>query len=152
MSPRRALITGGGGAIAEALAIRLDRHGYELVLTDINHSRMEEVANRLSRPATLIDADLSTQAGLAELCGRIVEEYSDLDLLVNNAGYIAPGDVTDLSAADIERHVFINLLAPMQLSRVVAEGMCARGRGDILAIVSMGGIIALRGSAAGKTA
>lgn len=147
MSTKKALVTGGGGGIAEELALRLDARGYGLVLADIDHDRMAAVAARLSRPATLIDTDLSTQAGIAELADRITSEHPDLDLLVNNAGYISPGEVADLDAADLERHVFIMLLAPMQLARAAAIVMRQRGSGDILGIVSMGGIIALRGSA-----
>lgn len=147
MSTKKAMVTGGGGGIAEELALRLDARGYDLILADIDHDRMAAVAARLSRPVTLLDADLSTRAGIAELADRIISEHPDLDLLVNNAGYISPGEVADLDAADIERHVFIMLLAPMQLARAAAIVMRERGRGDILGIVSMGGIIALRGSA-----
>lgn len=148
MSTKTALVTGGGGGIAEELAVRLDARGYDLVLADIDHDRMAAVAARLSRPATLLDADLSTLAGIAELADRIISEYRDLDLLVNNAGYMSPGDVADLDAAELERHVLVMLLAPMQLARAAAIVMRQRGRGDILGIVSMGGILALRGSAA----
>lgn len=147
MTLRTALVTGGGGAIAEELAIRLDARGYALVLADINRTRIEEVSARLTRPATLIEADLSTTSGIAELSDHITAELPELDLLVNNAGYIAPGDIAELDPRDIDRHVLINLLAPMQLTRAAAVGMKARRRGDILGIVSMGGIIALRGSA-----
>lgn len=147
MSARIALVTGGGGAIAEEIAIRLDARGYRLVLADINRARMEAVAARLSRPATLLDADLSCADGISDLADQISTAYRDLDLLVNNAGYIAPGDVVDLTPAELERHVYINLLAPMQLAHAAATVMRARRRGDILALVSMGGIIAMRGSA-----
>lgn len=147
MTLRTALVTGGGGAIAEELAIRLDARGYALVLADINRTRIEEVSARLTRPAALIEADLSTTSGIAELSDHITAELPELDLLVNNAGYIAPGDIAELDPRDIDRHVLINLLAPMQLTRAAAVGMKARRRGDILGIVSMGGIIALRGSA-----
>lgn len=143
---RTALITGGGGAIAEQIATRLDALGYELVLADISLTRMQQVAARLSRPATVVECDLSTIQGIRELATRIERDHADLDLLVNNAGYIEPGDVAALSAEDIERHALVNLVAPMQLTRAALQGMLARGRGDVMAIVSMGGIIALRGS------
>ena len=144
---RTALVTGGGGAIAEQIARRLDARGYDLVLADVDRGRMEAVAARLSRPATLVDCDLSTLDGIRELAGRIERDHADLALLVNNAGYVEPGDITDLDADEVDRHVLVNLIAPMQLTRVAARTMAARGGGDILAIVSMGGIIALRGSA-----
>lgn len=145
---KKALVTGGGGAIAEEIAIRLDRRGYDLILADINEARMAAVAARLSRPALTIRADLSTTGGIAALASTIETEHGDLALLVNNAGYVEPGDVDALTPEQLDRHIFINLIAPMQLSRVAARIMRPRKSGDILSIVSMGGIIALKASAA----
>lgn len=144
---RVALVTGGGGAIAERIALRLDARGYDIVLADVARTRMEAVAARLSRPARLVDCDLASLDGIRELAGRIERDHADLSLLVNNAGYIEPGDITDVSSDDVDRHVLVNLVAPMQLTRAAVRGMVTRGGGDILGIVSMGGIIALRGSA-----
>lgn len=143
----KALITGGGGAIAEELALRLEARGYTLVLADINRTRLEAVAARLTTRPILIDADLSTLEGITALCDHLSHQHDDVDLLVNNAGYIEPGDITELDAIAMERHITINLTAPMMLSRNVAISMKGRKRGDILSIISMGGILALRGSA-----
>ncbi|MEN0068071.1 MAG: SDR family NAD(P)-dependent oxidoreductase [Myxococcota bacterium] len=144
---RKALITGGGGAIAASIAERLDKRGYQLVLADIDVARAEQVAQSLRQPCAVLHADLSTAQGIAALGERIERDYADLSLLVNNAGYILPGNVVQLDAEAIDRHVQINLVAPMQLTRVVARFMRERGGGDILSIVSMGGILSLRGSA-----
>lgn len=147
MTERTALITGGGGAIATALARRLDQRGYRLVLCDIDEARAREVAQSLQTPARVLPIDLSTAEGIGALCDRIEHDLGPLDLLVNNAGYIEPGDVAELSATAVERHIQVNLIAPMQLTRVAVQAMCRRGHGDVLSIVSMGGIISLRGSA-----
>ena len=61
---KTALITGGGGAIASEIAIRLDARGYQLILADINEERMATVAATLSRPATCLRIDLSTTEGV----------------------------------------------------------------------------------------
>ncbi|WP_374572731.1 SDR family NAD(P)-dependent oxidoreductase [Phenylobacterium sp.] len=149
MSRRLAFITGGGGAIAGEIALRLQARGYDLILADLGAERMAANAQRLERPpARLLEADLSATAGIERLARTIAEDHPDLDLLVNNAGYVEPGDVAELDPEVLDRHVMINLLAPMRLAQAAATGMRRRGRGDILSIVSMGGIIALRGSAA----
>lgn len=144
----KALITGGGGAIAEEIAIRLDARGYDLILADINEARMAAVAAKLARKAQTIRADLSTREGIAALADMIERDHADLALLVNNAGYVEPGDADTLAPDVLDHHIFINLIAPMQLCRAAARVMRPRRKGDILSIVSMGGIIALRGSAA----
>jgi short-subunit dehydrogenase len=79
---------------------------------------------------------------------QAVSARPDLDLLVNNAGIIQPGNIVDLPFADLERHIAINLLAPMRLTQAAAEGMVKRGAGTILSIVSAAGLVALPGSAA----
>lgn len=144
----KALITGGGGAIAAEIARRLEARGNSLVLADIDAGRMAETARLLRRPPQTIVADLSSADGIAALAQAIERDHADLEILVNNAGYIEPGDAHELAPAVLDRHIAINLTAPIQLSRAAARVMMPRGRGHILSIVSMGGIVALRGSAA----
>ena len=144
---RRALITGGGGAMAAEIAARLDTQGYEFVLVDVDEERMAAVAATLRGATTTRVADLSDPAQIRDVAAWIAAEHADLDLLVNNAGIIRPGDVSDVTADDIDRHVNVNLLAPMQITAAAARGMKERRRGDIVTIVSMGGILALPGSA-----
>jgi NAD(P)-dependent dehydrogenase (short-subunit alcohol dehydrogenase family) len=146
MSGRTALMTGGGGAMAREIALRLEKKGYRLVLVDVDEERMAANAELLSSPVTRV-ADLSSPEEIRAVAEWIEAEHPDLDLLVNNAGLIQPGDVDEVSAADIDRHVNVNLLAPMHLTRAAARVMKPRRRGDILTIVSMGGILALPGSA-----
>ncbi len=143
----KALVTGGGGAMAGEIALRLERLGYSLVLVDVDEERMAAVASSLRGGAQTHVADLSDLAAIRAVAEWIETEHSDLDLLVNNAGIIRPGDIADLEADVIERHITVNLLAPMQITAAAARGMKARGRGDIVSIVSMGGILALPGSA-----
>jgi len=144
----KVLITGGGGAIAGEMAQRLEARGHTLVLADIDRGRMEANAKALKTPPIMIDADLSTAEGIAALAAAIERDHADLEILVNNAGYIEPGDAHELAPAVLDRHLMINLAAPMQLARAAARVMLPRRRGHILSIVSMGGIVALRGSAA----
>jgi NAD(P)-dependent dehydrogenase (short-subunit alcohol dehydrogenase family) len=146
MSPRKALVTGGGGAMAREIAQRLERQGYRLVLVDVDEERMAANAELLRSPDTRV-ADLSSPEQIRTVADWIEDEHADLDLLVNNAGLIQPGDIDEVTAADIDRHVNVNLLAPMHLTRAAARVMKPRRRGDILTIVSMGGILALPGSA-----
>jgi short-subunit dehydrogenase len=144
-----ALITGGGGAIAAALALRLERDGYHIVLVDRNEASMQRTAELMQSPPTCVTCDMSDAHELSALCERIADEWPHIDLLVNCVGFIEPGAVIDISPADLARHVSINQLAPMVVIQTVARLMVERGEGgDILSVISMGGIIAMRGSAA----
>lgn len=146
-TPRSAIVTGGGGAIALALAKRLAGRGYRLTLVDCDEERLG--ANRAALPTeteTFV-ADLSKPEG-RESVAALTAQCADLDLLVNNAGIIRPGNVVDLDFDIIERHIAVNLVAPMRLTKAAAEVMVRRGEGCILSIVSAAGLVALPGSAA----
>jgi short-subunit dehydrogenase len=133
--------------MAAEIAARLERLGYSLVLVDVDAERRAAVASGMRGDVQTKVADLSQLSGIRDVAQWIESDHADLDLLVNNAGIIRPGDIDVVSADDIERHITVNLLAPMQITAAAARGMKARGRGDIVTIVSMGGILALPGSA-----
>jgi 2-dehydro-3-deoxy-L-rhamnonate dehydrogenase (NAD+) len=144
---KTAVITGGAGGIAAELAPLLLERGYRLILIDLERSRLEERARLLGGDVEIIQADLSRSDDL-QLAAERIGAIPDLDLLVNNAGIIVPGDVADLPYATLERHVSINLLAPMRLTQAAVPPMSARRAGYILSIVSAAGVVALPGSAA----
>lgn len=145
---KTALITGGGGAIALALAEKLEARGFDLILADRNAMQMAQTASRLTRVVDQVTADLSQAEGVAALCRAIQGRRPAIDLLVNNAGLILPGPVTEISDEDMTLHIQVNLIAPMCLTRAAALAMTPRGSGQILSIVSAAALIALPGSAA----
>ena len=147
MTGRTAIITGGAGAIALALAGLLVQRGYALVLVDFDQARLESAAAALPGTVQILRADLTDHTDLDRIAERI-ETTQDLELLVNTAGVIRPGRVTDLPYGDLARHVAVNLLAPMRLSQAAARVLVPRGSGCILSIVSVAALVALPGSAA----
>jgi short-subunit dehydrogenase len=144
---KAAVITGGAGGIGLALAARLIQRGYRLVLVDVDAQRLAASVARLGGEVAALQADLTASADLARVA-ELIECDPALELLVNSAGTIRPGDVVDLSYEDLERHIAINLLAPMRLAQAAARVMAARRAGCILSIVSAAGLTALPGSAA----
>ena len=144
----KAVITGGGGAIAREAALRQDGLGYKLVLLDINRSAMEATSELLSHPAEIEVGNLGDAAGIREAAALIEDRHGDVDLLVNAAGVVEPADLVDIDEPELDRHINVNLLAPMHLTRAAGRAMKPRGRGDIVSIVSMAGIAPLPGQAA----
>ncbi|EPG74926.1 KR domain protein [Leptospira fainei serovar Hurstbridge str. BUT 6] len=147
MTPKVALITGGGGAIAEAIAIRLDKLGYDLVLSDISKEKMSTIVSKLSRKPELIVCDQTKASDVESLIGMIQQKYPHIDLLVNNAGYTKVGPVLDMDSSEIERHSMINMISPIRLIHGLVPLMLNRGRGAVVSIVSIGSIVALADSA-----
>lgn len=142
-----AAITGGAGAIAAGLAERLIGKGYGLALIDKDGDRLVQRASTLGAAVETLQADLGEPGDIEKTC-RFLGGLDDLALFVNNAGVIEPGFVADVPPGVLDRHVAINLAAPMRLTQAAAQGMVARGRGCILSVVSAAGLVALPGSAA----
>lgn len=144
---KTAVITGGAGGIAGELAPLLLRRGYRLILIDLEHTALEARCVELAAEVRAVQADLTLPADL-ERVASLIASTADLEVMVNNAGIIVPGDVSDLSFETMARHVNINLLAPMRVTQAALVPMKARGSGCILSIVSAAGVVALPGNAA----
>lgn len=147
MTSGTAIITGGAGGIALTLTKLLQARSYGLVLVDFDPARLETAAASLAGAVQTLRADLTDRADL-ERVAELVRTTPDLELLVNAAGVIRPGTVAALPCGDLERHVAVNLLAPMRLAQAAAQAMVPRRRGCILSIVSAAALVALPGSAA----
>jgi short-subunit dehydrogenase len=144
---RTALITGGAGAIAAALSQRLLAQGFDLVLVDVDDGRLEEAARSAPGRIRTCRADLTRPDDLERVAALIGAE-PDLQLFVNNAGVIRPGDYADLAYADVALHMAVNLMAPMRLTHAAALRFASQRQGCILSIISAAGLVALPGSAA----
>lgn len=143
---RRALITGATGGIGSALLPLLAARGYQLVLTGRDASSLAATAAVLGADAgvRIVQADLTNPSDL-ERVADLIRSDPDLDLLVNNAGIVEPGALTDLPWEVLARQIQINLTAPMQLTQAAAQAMRPRGRGCILTVVSAAALVGLPG-------
>ncbi|MDV4146121.1 SDR family NAD(P)-dependent oxidoreductase [Shimia sp. FJ5] len=134
-----ALITGAGSGIGRALAHEAARTGFDLILVGRRRAPLEETAAllRAQGRTMLIPADI-TRAQDRE---RLVEAVgARLDLLVNNAGSLCVGRLTDMSDEDLSRVVGTNLTATLQLTRDLVPALTS-ARGRIVNIGSMFGMI-----------
>ena len=142
-----ALVTGAASGIGAEVAVRLRRRGHEIVAVD----RTEELA---SQAAAAVDGvsvacDLSDRDAVRDLCGRIEGEWSSqLEVVVANAGVVSIGTVEHGSAEELDLTLDVNLRAATQVIRSAVRALTPKGRGHVLATVSMGGIVAMPGSAA----
>jgi short-subunit dehydrogenase len=115
-----ALITGGGTGIGRGIALALARRGYNVALVGRRAERLREVARMLERHgvwAVVLAADLSDPGDLSGIIERVRAELGPLDLLVNNAGTLAGGNLGTLTQEEIARAVATNLTAPIELTR-----------------------------------
>jgi uncharacterized protein len=127
------LLTGASGGIGHALARALHGHGGQLVLSGRRVDALTPLADELG--ARAIPADLANRAEVE----RLADAAAGVEILVANAALPASGYLLDLSPAQIDTMLEVNLRAPIALTRALAPAMVQRGRGHIVLISSLSG-------------
>jgi NAD(P)-dependent dehydrogenase (short-subunit alcohol dehydrogenase family) len=134
-----ALVTGGGRGLGAAICRNLAEAGAVVVTGDIRDDLGDEVARSIrddggrAQPMRL---DVTDEAEARHVIEQIVAEFGRLDLLVNNAGVDLTVSVEELSLADWDRILAVNLRGPFLTSKLALGPMRRQGRGHIVNIVS----------------
>lgn len=140
-----AFVTGGGGGIGRAIAIRLAEAGADVAIFDIFPERAEETATRVreaGRRALAIPGDVMDADALRTAIDRTAAEYGRLDILANNAGGVSARPFLEQSERSMRKHVDINLMSMLIATQAAAIHMVAGGRGG--SIVNVASIEASR--------
>jgi short-subunit dehydrogenase len=139
------LITGGSSGIGAATARRLARSGAQLILTGRELIQLQDVAAETG--AAWLLADLAEPEGPAKLAAAALDVAGRIDLLVLNAGIGWAGPTQDMTGAAAADLVQVNLLAPIELTRLLLPAMTKQGRGHIVFVSSIAGATAVRNEA-----
>ena len=109
-----AFVTGGGGGIGRAIAIRLAQAGADVAIFDIFPERAEEAAARVreqGRQAIPIVGDVMDSAALRSAIDKAAATFGRLDILVNNAGGVSARPFLEQSERSMRKHIDINLMS-----------------------------------------
>lgn len=140
-----ALVTGGGSGIGEAIAILLAERGASVVVTDIHLDTAQRVADAIvakGGTAAAFEANVAKQEDSKASVDFAVQTYGALHLAVNNAGIGgAPGPVGDLSPADWDTVISVNLNGVFYGMHYQIPAMLAAGGGSIVNMSSILGIV-----------
>jgi NADP-dependent 3-hydroxy acid dehydrogenase YdfG len=129
------LLTGAGSGIGQALADALHARGDELLLVARSGERAAELVDRYPGAATLV-ADLADVDALGSLAGHLPDS---LDSVVHAAGVVDLGTVAELTVAQWRSHLDVNLLAPVELTRLALPALRA-ARGTVVMVNSGAGL------------
>lgn len=141
---RVALVTGSGQGMGLGVVRALCRQGARVVINDYYAERAESAAAALTQEGFGVCAapgDITLPEVRGQLVATARQAFGEIDILVNNAG-VPPGMPNSLrpfkalADEDFERQLDLNLRAILGLTRLVVDGMCARGFGRILIITS----------------
>ena len=139
-----AIVTGAAQGIGRRTAELLAEDGYAVALVDLR-SAIEVSAALREKDATVLDfqGDISDEATVADFAARVEREWGHIDLLVNNAGISCISPAEETSVQQFRRVLEINLTAPFILSRTFGPKMIARGRGAIVNVASIAGLVGI---------
>lgn len=141
---RVAIVTGGSSGIGRAIAIDLARAGLDVVIAGRSQQGLEETASRVEEAGgscLAVPSDVTRGSEREALVQRTMDQFGQLDVLVNNAavtGGPAIGSALEQSLEHFEYVLSVNLTAAFALSQLTARHMIVRGSGSIVNISSVG--------------
>ena len=150
LSDKVVIVTGSAAGIGRATAERLAEEGASVTVSDIVPSG-DKVAKAIvaaGGTAIFVKADVSRERDTERLAVKSLQRFGKIDGLVNNAGMRASGRVHEISIADWERSIGVNLRSVYLCSRFVLPDMLKRRKGSIVNLSSVSGVAGDYGMAA----
>lgn len=139
-----ALVTGGSRGIGRAVCLRLSKEGCKVIVNYNTHRKQAEEVVRMIENAegrgVSIKADVSRSKEVDQMVRAILEEFEHIDVLINNAGILINQPSTlDISEADWNRTMDVNLKGVFLCSKAIIPHMIERNRGRIVNVSSIAG-------------
>ncbi|NML44899.1 SDR family oxidoreductase [Ramlibacter sp. G-1-2-2] len=141
LAGRVCIVTGAAQGIGEACARRFAREGAKVVLADIADERGQQLAQELQ--GLYVPCDVGDKAQVDTLVAKTMLTHGRIDVLVNNAGIFKAADFLDVSEADFDAVLRVNLKGSFLVGQAVAREMAKVGRGTIVNMSSVNGIMAI---------
>jgi NAD(P)-dependent dehydrogenase (short-subunit alcohol dehydrogenase family) len=143
LADKVAIITGGGYGIGKQIALKYAAAGAKIVIAARSLDPMKETCTELEKfgsKAISIQADVAREADCARIAEQTIKAFGRVDILVNNAGIAGPTKrITDMSLAEWQEVIDIDLTGAWLASRAVIPQMDKQRSGNILMISSGAG-------------
>ena len=141
LAGRVCIVTGGAQGIGEACIRRFAREGARPVIADIHDSRGAALASELG--ALYVHCDVGDKAQVDALVAQAIAAFGRIDVLVNNAGIFRAADFLEMTEADFDAVLRINLKGSFLVGQAVAREMAKAGKGSIVNMSSVNGTLAI---------
>ena len=139
LSDKVALVTGAGRGIGKAIALRFSDEGARVAVNDIEPAYAESIADRLKqlgRLAIAVKADVCDWPEVKLMFEQAVREFGRIDILVNNAGIRKDVVFPEMSEAEWDSVIAVQLKGSFNCARAAQEHMVRQGYGKIVNISS----------------
>ena len=146
LEDRVAVVTGAAQGIGAACARRLAQDGAAVALWDVDDARGQALARslgELGRRAAYLHCDVCDAAQVAAALQATVRAFGRVDALVNNAGIFRAADFLDITEADWDAVIAVNLKGSFLVGQAVAREMVKAGGGAIVNMSSVNGVLAI---------
>jgi NAD(P)-dependent dehydrogenase (short-subunit alcohol dehydrogenase family) len=131
-----ALVTGASSGIGKEVALRLVDAGFQVVGTSRDASALSG-----GQGLSFVDLDVSSDASVAAAVQHVLGRFGRLDVLVNNAGIGSAGAAEELTVAQDQQVIDVNVLGVIRMMKAVLPHMRAQGRGRIVDVSSIAGLV-----------
>ena len=136
---KTAVVTGGANGIGRGIVERLHEDGANIVIADIDMVAATSLSDALGSNAVAIETDVRDEDALASCISQTVERFGDLDIMVNNAGYIMFSPIVETDADDWRRMMDVNVNGIFLGMKAGAHQMIVQGKGGVIINASSGG-------------
>jgi NAD(P)-dependent dehydrogenase (short-subunit alcohol dehydrogenase family) len=135
---RVAIVTGGGGGLAEGICATLAASGAAVAAVDRSLEKAERVAQLASSGRCIaLEADVSDKASVDAMAQRVISELGGIDILVNNAAIYPLRPWTEIDEEEWDRVMAVNLKGYFLCARAAYPSMRERGKGRIINVASI---------------
>jgi NAD(P)-dependent dehydrogenase (short-subunit alcohol dehydrogenase family) len=145
---RTAVVTGAGGGLGRAIAIELAGRGFAVWATDVDAEAATRVAAEIGAGAKSSALDVRDEAACRALAAAVLTDAGSLDVWVNNAGVLITGLAWEQDEPTRGAMLSINAAGTMNGTVAALEPMVAAGRGHVINVISLAGIVAAPGEVA----
>ncbi len=141
---KRVFITGGASGLGQSLALHYAGQGWRVLIGDLDRERCADTLVQLQAVSPASDAiacDVTRETDLLAAADWLQQQWSGVDVVINNAGVAQMGGIADASEVDWQWIVDINLLGVVRGCRVFTPMLRAQGGGQLVNIASMAGLV-----------
>ena len=135
LAGKRALVTGAGSGIGQAIAATMAREGAHVAVHARSRERAQPVVDEIREArgrAFAVSADLADYPAVEAMCAESLERLGGIDVVVNNAGIFDDSDILDVDLDYWELNFRVNVTAPMLITRHTVPAMIEQGEGGCL--------------------
>ncbi len=134
------LITGASTGIGKATALYFGQQGWNVVAT-MRTPDKADVELKNNTHITILPLDVTDQASIQAAVEQTIQQFGQIDVVLNNAGYGAIGIFEKATAEQIQKQFDVNVFGVMNVTRAVLPQLRQQRSGTIITITSMGGLL-----------